>query len=212
MMCSPKPSLWARAVLALAAIAGAAAPVIAQTPTATLAIRGVTADEQRDPHVAKILVDRHGDAVYFSRGPLPFRGPRAPQPPVGRDPAAWKHVGTYAFRKEALLEFAAAPRDGASSSGERVARSRSQPRARSQRRWACAATTSARVREGWVKGVGSRPWACTWTTGSGRAPSRPSGLEREGVDPSPAVGLARVLAGQCSERERWSEAVGNERM
>jgi 3-deoxy-manno-octulosonate cytidylyltransferase (CMP-KDO synthetase) len=79
---------------------------------ATLAIRGVSAAEREDPHVAKIVVDRRGDALYFSRGPLPYRSARAPAPPPGRDPSAWKHVGTYAFRRDALFEFAQAPREG----------------------------------------------------------------------------------------------------
>lgn len=78
---------------------------------ATLAIRGVTEAERQDPDSAKILVDRHGDAIYFSRAAIPFRSARAPARPAGtRDPVAWKHVGTYGFRREALLEFAKAPR------------------------------------------------------------------------------------------------------
>lgn len=77
---------------------------------ATLAVRGVTEAERAEPHVAKILVDRNGDALLFSRGPLPYRYARTAAVPAGRDPAVLKHVGTYAFRRDALLEFAAAPR------------------------------------------------------------------------------------------------------
>lgn len=77
---------------------------------ATLAIRGVSAEDQRNPHVAKILVDRRGDAILFSRGTLPYRKDAAGEPRPGCDPLVWKHVGTYAFRREALFEFARAPR------------------------------------------------------------------------------------------------------
>ena len=76
---------------------------------ATLAIRGVTEIERNDPDVAKIVVDRHGNALYFSRAAIPFRRARAG---LGneRSGPAWKHVGTYGFRRAALLEFARAPR------------------------------------------------------------------------------------------------------
>lgn len=77
---------------------------------ATLAVRGVTEAERADPHVAKILVDRRGDALLFSRGGIPFRHASGYTVPAGRDPAVFKHVGTYAFRRDALFEFAGAPR------------------------------------------------------------------------------------------------------
>ncbi|MFN8176473.1 MAG: 3-deoxy-manno-octulosonate cytidylyltransferase [bacterium] len=76
---------------------------------ATLAIRGVTEEERNDPDVAKIVVDRRGDAIYFSRAAIPFRKART-APAGGRDGRAWKHVGTYGFRGTALVEFAQAPR------------------------------------------------------------------------------------------------------
>jgi 3-deoxy-manno-octulosonate cytidylyltransferase (CMP-KDO synthetase) len=76
---------------------------------ATLARRGVTEYERSDPHVAKILVDRNGHAIYFSRGPIPYRN--SPAAPTGVDRTAWKHVGTYGFRREALEEFASTRRE-----------------------------------------------------------------------------------------------------
>ena len=79
---------------------------------ATLAIRGVTEADRGNPHVAKILLDRSGDALMFSRGPIPYPGGSSPAPVPGRDPLVWKHVGTYAFRRHALLEFARTPRGG----------------------------------------------------------------------------------------------------
>lgn len=82
----------------------------------TLAVRGVTEAERQDPHVVKIVLDDHGDALYFSRAAIPYRNVEAGAPALGpdeRDPNAWRHVGTYGFRADALGEFVAAPRVGA---------------------------------------------------------------------------------------------------
>ncbi|GJM45157.1 MAG: 3-deoxy-manno-octulosonate cytidylyltransferase [Gemmatimonadota bacterium] len=82
---------------------------------ATLAVRGVTEADRQDPNVAKIVVDDRGDALYFSRAAIPFRNEAAGAPALGageRDLAGWKHVGTYGFRRDALREFVAAPREG----------------------------------------------------------------------------------------------------
>jgi len=63
--------------------------------------------EWRDPHVVKVLLDRQGLALYFSRAPLPGSFP-------GGDAAgerlAWRHVGIYAYRRPALLRFLAMER------------------------------------------------------------------------------------------------------
>jgi 3-deoxy-manno-octulosonate cytidylyltransferase (CMP-KDO synthetase) len=53
-----------------------------------------------DPHVTKVVVDREGHALYFSRTPIPYH--RDPGAPVD----AWKHVGLYVYRRKFLLEFA----------------------------------------------------------------------------------------------------------
>ena len=47
----------------------------------------------------KVVLDRNGYALYFSRSPIPFfrEGVRSPYPV--------KHIGIYAFRKDALMEF-----------------------------------------------------------------------------------------------------------
>ena len=44
------------------------------------------AEELEDPSVVKVLADREGRAIYFSRLPIPYsRGPR-PAHPSGRTP------------------------------------------------------------------------------------------------------------------------------
>jgi len=53
-----------------------------------------------DPNVVKLVTDDDGHALYFSRCPIPHGA--APQD-------ALVHQGVYAWRREALLRFAAAP-------------------------------------------------------------------------------------------------------
>ena len=58
--------------------------------------------ELADPNVVKIVVDRGGFALYFSRAPIPYvRDRRAGWPPF------YRHVGLYAYRRSALLVLAA---------------------------------------------------------------------------------------------------------
>lgn len=82
---------------------------------ATLGVRGVTDAERLAPDIAKIVTDDRGDALYFSRAPIPYRNTEkgAPELAAGqREPSAWRHVGTYGFRADALREFVSAPREG----------------------------------------------------------------------------------------------------
>ena len=64
------------------------------------------------PNVVKVVLDARGNALYFSRAPIPFRreppdagmrmadrGPRLPD-------ACYKHLGLYAYRRSFLLAFA----------------------------------------------------------------------------------------------------------
>jgi len=65
------------------------------------------AEDVRDPSVVKVVLDRNGDALYFSRSPIPGLAPAA------RDRAGGpylRHVGVYAFRPDALEQFCALPR------------------------------------------------------------------------------------------------------
>jgi 3-deoxy-manno-octulosonate cytidylyltransferase (CMP-KDO synthetase) len=60
-------------------------------------------DDARNPNVTKVVVDRNGYALYFSRAPIPFVRDGSPVPP------AWRHVGLYVYRRECLLRLAALP-------------------------------------------------------------------------------------------------------
>jgi 3-deoxy-manno-octulosonate cytidylyltransferase (CMP-KDO synthetase) len=58
--------------------------------------------ETANPNVVKVVLDRAGYAMYFSRAAIPYvRDPRGGWPPL------YKHVGLYAYRRSALLVLAA---------------------------------------------------------------------------------------------------------
>jgi 3-deoxy-manno-octulosonate cytidylyltransferase (CMP-KDO synthetase) len=73
-----------------------------QVKMATLA-RPLEAGELERSHVVKVVTDIFGDALYFSRAPIPHR--RA----GGQSPLARAHVGIYGFTAAFLQEFAALP-------------------------------------------------------------------------------------------------------
>lgn len=57
-----------------------------------------------DPNVVKVVMDGRGRALYFSRAPIPhIRDADSAEAPW------FRHVGIYAFRREALLRFASLP-------------------------------------------------------------------------------------------------------
>jgi 3-deoxy-manno-octulosonate cytidylyltransferase (CMP-KDO synthetase) len=55
------------------------------------------------PSVVKLVVDRDGYALYFTRAAIPYV--RAGHPA----PRLWRHMGVYAYRREFLLQIAALP-------------------------------------------------------------------------------------------------------
>ena len=62
--------------------------------------------EITDPNVVKVVTDRNGDAIYFSRSPIPFvRDSAAAGPPAPR----FKHIGLYVYRREFLLRYSELP-------------------------------------------------------------------------------------------------------
>ena len=68
-------------------------------PMATLATRSQDFSLLREKSVVKVVVDKKGFALYFSRSPLPF------------DPKDYflQHIGIYAYQKEFLLDFSHMP-------------------------------------------------------------------------------------------------------
>lgn len=56
-----------------------------------------------NPNTVKVITDKEGFALYFSRAPIPYQ--RAEEPRA----LYFKHKGVYAFRKRALLDFRRLP-------------------------------------------------------------------------------------------------------
>jgi 3-deoxy-manno-octulosonate cytidylyltransferase (CMP-KDO synthetase) len=71
---------------------------------ATVAVPVRSLDEMNDPSVVKLVCDKDGRALYFSRSAIPYDRD-APD----RYQHAWHHVGVYAYRKDVLLAFAELP-------------------------------------------------------------------------------------------------------
>jgi 3-deoxy-manno-octulosonate cytidylyltransferase (CMP-KDO synthetase) len=65
-----------------------------------------TRDDYTSPHVVKVVVDRHQDALYFSRSAIPSSQGAPGALPEG---GAYKHIGVYGYRRDLLLELAALP-------------------------------------------------------------------------------------------------------
>jgi 3-deoxy-manno-octulosonate cytidylyltransferase (CMP-KDO synthetase) len=85
------------------AIAEAVAPLEADPSVlmTTLYKRIHDPSELVNPNVVKVVVDRGGFALYFSRAPIPYvRDPRGGWPPL------FRHVGLYAYRRSTLLVLA----------------------------------------------------------------------------------------------------------
>jgi 3-deoxy-manno-octulosonate cytidylyltransferase (CMP-KDO synthetase) len=68
-------------------------------PIGTLAHRIESEAEWRSPEVVKVVVNRHHEALYFSRSPLPFMRT------WNANAKLLRHVGIYAYRARALEEF-----------------------------------------------------------------------------------------------------------
>lgn len=84
----------------------------------TIAAPITTAEEHREPSAVKVVVDRQGFALYFSRCPIPYF---RLDPGVAWDDTAarvhpksglhpLKHIGLYVYTRETLLWMASLPR------------------------------------------------------------------------------------------------------
>ena len=71
----------------------------------TLAKRIESIDDLKLPSVTKVVFDYQNYALYFSRSPIPFvREARTNLERISKFDI-YKHIGLYAFRKDALLKF-----------------------------------------------------------------------------------------------------------
>ncbi|MBL8199363.1 MAG: 3-deoxy-manno-octulosonate cytidylyltransferase [Chromatiales bacterium] len=74
----------------------------------TLCTPITTVEDYRSSHVVKVVSDRDGRALYFSRSPIPGTSHASD---TGM-PGSFRHVGLYAYRVGALRQIAAAPACG----------------------------------------------------------------------------------------------------
>ena len=61
--------------------------------------------EYLNPNVVKVVMDKAGFAMYFSRSPIPHIKSTG----WGADIITYRHVGLYVYRRHALLDFAHTP-------------------------------------------------------------------------------------------------------
>jgi len=79
----------------------------------TLMMRIDSVEDLANPDICKVVVDHRGNALYFSRAPVPFDRDGWTKDfkdgesiwPKDMDVKAYKHIGLYAYRKSFLMEF-----------------------------------------------------------------------------------------------------------
>jgi len=76
-----------------------------QASISTVATPIKTPADIMDPNVVKVVVDFDGNAIYFSRAPIPWVRDTASKMVVRH----LKHFGLYVFQREALLEYSTLP-------------------------------------------------------------------------------------------------------
>jgi 3-deoxy-manno-octulosonate cytidylyltransferase (CMP-KDO synthetase) len=78
-------------------------------PMGTLCRKIENREEAFDPNVVKVVFDKNGFALYFSRAPIPWqRDSWAGRQTPAELPLAgtlYKHIGLYAYRRSFLLEY-----------------------------------------------------------------------------------------------------------
>ena len=65
----------------------------------TLKTRIHNPEVAQDPNVVKVVTDRAGNAIYFSRAPIPFVRQ------AGETADYFKHIGLYIYRRDFLLAY-----------------------------------------------------------------------------------------------------------
>ncbi len=68
-------------------------------PMATVAVSIFREEEKNDPNRVKVVLNKEGFALYFSRSPIPYHRPPGESPPY------FRHIGLYAYRRDFLDTF-----------------------------------------------------------------------------------------------------------
>lgn len=72
-------------------------------PMATLATRIERTKDIADPNIVKVVMDLHGNAICFSRAPIPYLRDATERATY------FKHIGLYVYQRDFLLEYSALP-------------------------------------------------------------------------------------------------------
>jgi len=88
-----------------AAIDAAVLPLVHEPDVqmATLKKRIEDPREVTDPNVVKVVTDHAGDAIYFSRCPIPYNRDGTETTPI------YKHIGLYVYQRDFLLGYSTLP-------------------------------------------------------------------------------------------------------
>ena len=83
----------------------------AQASVATLCEPINTADDLFNPNITKVLMDSQGNALYFSRAPIPWNRTSFTNKPQELPPdyPYYRHIGLYAYRAGFLKEYVGWP-------------------------------------------------------------------------------------------------------
>lgn len=86
-------------------VVDAAVQALLEAPGASMStvVHEAEPDALGDPNRVKVVMDRAGYALYFSRSPIPHCRPG------GRPARIWQHVGLYAYRRDFLLRYVELP-------------------------------------------------------------------------------------------------------
>jgi 3-deoxy-manno-octulosonate cytidylyltransferase (CMP-KDO synthetase) len=82
-----------------AAILGLLDDDLGAVPMGTIKKRIERPGDIQDPNVVKVVTDAQGNALYFSRSPIPFAR-EGPEQPI-----YFKHIGLYVYRRDFLLSY-----------------------------------------------------------------------------------------------------------
>ena len=84
-----------------AAILGLLDDDMGAVPMGTIKKRIERPSDIQDPNVVKVVTDAQGNALYFSRCPIPF----ARDGHMDDRPVYYKHIGLYVYRRDFLLAY-----------------------------------------------------------------------------------------------------------
>ena len=76
---------------------------------ATLVKRVIGKDELMNPNSPKVIVDKNGDAIYFSRTPIPFSRDVEITDAYVKETPFYRHIGLYGYRVGTLTKICAMP-------------------------------------------------------------------------------------------------------